>query len=250
MRVGFVGLGKMGRPMASHLVKAGFALTVHSRSRGPVDELVRLGAAAADSPGAVAEATDVVLTCLPTPAIVEQVFLGEKGIVPATRSGQILIDHSTVGPATSRRIAAAAQERGADFLDAPVSGGVVGAQNATLTMMIGGDAATLERALPVLQAMGKNIKRVGDNGQGSVVKLVNQLLVAIHVAAAVEGVVLGVKAGADPRVIHEVIGTSFGASAMLNRTIPMMVDRNFVAGTSIALLLKDLGLIGDVAGEL
>lgn len=250
MRVGFIGLGKMGRPMALKLLQAGFALTVHSRSRPPVDELVQAGAQAATSPREVAQASEVVLTSLPNPTAVEEVYLGPAGLVAGAREGHIFLDTSTVSPATSRKVAQAAQAQGARFLDAPVSGGTAGAQAGTLTVMVGGDKAAFEEAMPVLKAIGQNIHHVGPVGQGSVVKLVNQLLVGINMAGVVEGMVLGVKAGADPEVVYEVLRTSFGGSAMLSRAVPLFLKRNFKPGTPVGLLGKDLGLIGELGQEL
>lgn len=250
MNVGFIGLGKMGKPMARNLLKKGFPLVIHNRSRGVVDELAREGATAASSPGEVASRSDVVLTCLPTPEAVESVYLGQDGLVSAARRGQILIDHSTVGPGTSRKLHAAAAEKEAAFLDAPISGGVPRAEAGTLTIMVGGEEQPFEHARPVLEAMGEKVVLVGGPGIGSVVKLTNQLLVGIHTAAAVEALVFGVKAGSDPRVLLEVIGTGFGASAMLNRTVPMVIERRFGSATDVGILCKDLSLIGDLAREI
>lgn len=250
MRVGFIGLGRMGRPMTQNLLKAGFAVTVHNRSRTVVEELAGAGAQPAESPRQVSEAADVVFTALPTPSSVDEVYRGADGLIPAARSGQLLIDTSTVSPVQSRKLAAAAAERGASFLDAPMSGGPAGAQGGTLTFMIGGDQEAFERALPVLRALGKNIHHVGPSGAGSVVKLVNQLLVGIHTVAAAEAMVFGAKAGADPKAILDVIGSSFGASAMLNRHVPRMLKRDFDPATSVNLILKDLGLIHDYGKDL
>ncbi len=249
MNVGFIGLGRMGRPMARHLLAAGFPLTVHNRSRAAVAELAAAGARPATTPAAVSHASDVVLTCLPTTASVEEVYFGPNGLSEAARPGQILVDHSTVSPTTSRQCAEAARRRGADFLDAPVSGGPAGAEAGTLTIMVGGDQATFDRALPVFQAMGKNIRLVGPTGVGSTIKLANQLLVAINTAGVVEAMVLGVKAGAEPRVMLDVLRTSFGGSAMLTRNVPLMLERSFTAGTGINLLLKDLSLIDGLSVE-
>ena len=248
--VGFIGLGKMGRPMTQQLLKAGFEVTVHNRSRGVVDELANEGAKPASSPRAVAEAADFVLTCLPDPPTVEAIYLGDDGIMAGGRSGQVWIDHSTVSPATNQRCADAAAGRGAAFLDAPVSGGPGGAQAGTLTIMVGGDKATFDKAIPLFEAMGKNIKHCGGPTTGTIVKLVNQLLVGIHTVAAVEGFVMGVKAGADPQVMLDLLGTSFGASRMLNRNVPLMLDRKFDPATPVSLILKDLGLINALGLEL
>ncbi len=250
MKVGFIGLGKMGKPMAINLLKGGFELRVHNRSRAVVDELAAMGAAPAFSPREVALEADVVLTCLPTPEAVEAVYLGPEGLVPATRPDQILIDHSTVSPTTSRKLFQAAREKGVHFLDAPISGGVPRAEAGTLTIMVGGDEGVFHRAMPVLQAMGDKVVLVGGPGVGSVVKLTNQLLVGIHTAAAVEALVFGVKGGADPRVLLDVIGSSFGASAMFNRTVPMVLARQFGSATDVGILSKDMGLITRLGKEL
>jgi 3-hydroxyisobutyrate dehydrogenase-like beta-hydroxyacid dehydrogenase len=240
----------MGRPMTQHLLRAGYRVTVHNRSQGPVDALVAEGAAAASNPAEVGAASEVVLTCLTNPASVEDVYFGDDGLIPHLRPGQVLVDHSTVGPDLSRRCAAAAADRGGAFLDAPVSGGPTGAQAATLTIMVGGDPETYEQLRPLLSVMGKNIRRCGASGAGTIVKLVNQLLVGINTAAVAEAMVLGVKAGADPQVLLEVIGTSYGGSTMMTRNVPLMLERRFGAGTAVSLIIKDLGLIANLADEL
>jgi len=177
--------------------------------------------------------------------------LGEDGIVPAARPGQILVDHSTVGPSTSRRIAEAAEAIGASFLDAPISGGVERAANGTLTIMVGGDQGAFERAHPVFEAFGANIRHVGISGAGSVVKLVNQLLCGVHSQVAAEALLLGVRGGADPRVLLEILGTSWGTSFMLSRNGPVMVERDFAnARAPLRLYVKDLHLIREFAREI
>jgi 3-hydroxyisobutyrate dehydrogenase-like beta-hydroxyacid dehydrogenase len=248
--VGVIGLGKMGRPMAINLLKAGFQLVVHNRSRAVVEELAQQGATPASSATEVGEKSDVVLTVLPTLDTVETIYLGEEGLISRARSGQILIDHSTVSPSLSRSIAEFAERKGAGFLDIPVSGGPAGAQVGTLTMMAGGKRETFDAAEPVLAALGKNIHYCGPSGSGTIVKLVNQLLVGVHTAAAAEALVFGTKAGADPQVLLDVIGTSFGGSTMLNRNTPLVLQRKFDPATSIRLILKDLGVIRDLGGEL
>jgi 3-hydroxyisobutyrate dehydrogenase/2-hydroxy-3-oxopropionate reductase len=250
MKLGFIGLGKMGRPMTQNLLKAGHEVVVHNRSRGVVDELAGEGAIAASSPREVGEAAEIVMTCLPTSEAVDEVYLGENGLLAVARQGQILIDHSTVAPAHSRRLYEAAKQKGAGFLDAPVSGGPAGATAATLTIMTGGDKEVFDRAMPVFQALGKNIHHLGPSGAGSIIKLTNQLLVAIHTAASVEAAIFAVKAGADPQAVKDVIGTSFGGSAMLNRNIPLFLERKFEGGTPINLIIKDLNLINGVLDEL
>jgi 3-hydroxyisobutyrate dehydrogenase-like beta-hydroxyacid dehydrogenase len=250
MKVGFVGLGRMGRPMTENLLKKGFEVTIHNRSRGVVDELAGQGARAANSPAEVAQAADIVLTALPTVETVESVYLGDDGLIAAGRAGQILIDCSTVSPDTTRRCYEAAKVRRIGFLDGPMSGGPGGASGATLTFMIGGDAEVVGQARPVFEALGKNIHHVGQSGSGTVVKLVNQLLVGIHTSAASEALAFAVKAGANPRAVVEVIGSSFGGSAMLNRNGPLILQRKFDPATSVNLILKDLGLIHDVGRQI
>lgn len=249
-KIGFIGLGKMGKPMTQQLLKAGYEVSVFNRSGGVVDELAGEGAKAASSPREVAEASDFVLTCLPTPQSVEDVYLGESGIAAGGRSGQVWIDHSTVSPATNAKCAEAAVAKGAQFLDAPISGGPARAADGTLTIMIGGDESAFEKAKPVFDVMGQNVRLCGGQSTGTVVKLVNQLLVGVHTVAAVEGFVMGVKAGADPKVMLEILGTSFGASAMLNRHVPLMLQRKFDPATPVNLILKDLGLIHTFGQEL
>ena len=248
-RVGFIGLGKMGLPMCRNLLKAGFPVTVYNRSHAVTETLVREGAKQAASSAAVAEGSEIVLTCLPNIPAVEQVYLGTSGIMSRLRSGQVAVDHSTVSPQTSRSLYETAKAKGAGFLDAPVSGGPAGAQGATLTIMVGGDADVFQKALPLFQAMGKNIHHVGPSPSGTVVKLANQLLVGIHAVAAAEALVLATKAGADPKIVLEVVGTSYGASAMLNRNGPMILERRFDPGTPVDLILKDLRIINALADE-
>jgi 3-hydroxyisobutyrate dehydrogenase-like beta-hydroxyacid dehydrogenase len=250
MKVGFVGLGRMGRPMTENLLKKGFEVTVHNRSRGVVDELAQQGAHPASSPREVAEVSEIVLTALPTVETVEEVYLGQDGLIPSARRGTVLIDCSTVGPETTRRCYEAAKSKDLGFLDGPMSGGPAGAAGGTLTFMIGGDADTFEQARTVFEALGKNIHHVGPSGSGTVVKLVNQLLVGIHTSAASEALAFAVKAGANPQAVLDVIGSSFGGSAMLNRNVPLMIQRKFDPATSVNLILKDLGLIHDVGRQI
>ena len=251
MRVGFIGLGRMGMPMSKRLLKAGFFLTVHNRSRGKVEELAQQGAHQASSPAEVTRSSDIVLTCLPDVSTVETVFLGENGIVPAARPGQILVDHSTVSPSTSRQLAQAADGKGSSFLDAPISGGEERATDGTLSLMVGGDQDTFERARPVFEAFGENIRHVGSTGSGSVVKLINQLLCGVHSLAAAEALLLGAKAGANPQTMLEILATSWGTSFMLSRNGPAMLERDFAnARAPLRLYLKDLALIHQFAKEI
>ena len=244
MEVGFVGLGKMGRPMTQRLLAAGHTVHVYNRSRPAIDALAAEGAKPTSSASEVAQRAEIIMTALPTPESVESVF---AEMAQHARQGQIYIDHSTVSPGLNRQCADQLKAKQADFLDAPVSGGPAGAQNGTLTVMAGGDQAVFDRALPVLQAFGKNIRLCGPIGAGQVVKLVNQLLVGIHTAAIAEAAVFGVRFGADPQVVLDVIGTSFGGSTMMTRNLPRFISRDFGPATPVGLILKDLGLIHDEA---
>src|SRR3981081_1251945 len=244
MQAGFIGVGKMGRPMTQRLLAAGHTVHVFNRSRGAVDALVAEGAQAADSAADVASRADVIMTALPTPDSVEAVY---AELVAHARAGQIFIDHSTVSPGLNRWCAEQLAAHGADFLDAPVSGGPAGAQGGTLTVMVGGEPAVFDKALPVLQAFGKNIRLCGPVGAGQVVKLINQLLVGIHPSASAEAAVFGAAFGADPQVVLDLIGTSFGGSTMMTRNLPRFMSRDFSPATPVGLILKDLGLIHDEA---
>lgn len=247
MRIGFIGLGKMGRPMARNLLKAGYEVVVHNRNRAPVDELAAEGAIPAAGPADVARQVDVVITSLPDPPTVRQVYLGPQGVAEAKKAGQLWIDTSTVDPDTSRAVAEAAREVGAAFLDAPVSGGPPGAETATLTIMVGGDREAFDRALPVFEKLGKNIHYCGPTGSGTIVKLVNQLLVGINMAGVAEALVFAAKAGVDPAVAFEVIKTSYGSSMMWTRSTPLILQRDFTPRTPVSLLCKDLDLITRLA---
>ncbi|MBI2940122.1 MAG: NAD(P)-dependent oxidoreductase [Chloroflexi bacterium] len=239
----------MGKPMARNVLKAGFPLVVHNRSRGAVDELVGEGAAAADSPAEVAPRSDVVLTCLPGPADVEKVYLGPNGIVSGSRAGLVLVDLSTIDPDTHRRIAEAAQAVGAGYLDAPVSGGTVGAREATLTIMVGGEAEVFERARPVLAAMGQRLYHVGPTGAGAVVKLINNLMVAINTIGVCEGLVLGAKAGVAPEVVFEIVSNSSGSSRTLGNASGILRG-DFEPGFMVDLMHKDVNLALDLGRKL
>jgi|ETNmetMinimDraft_20_1059909.scaffolds.fasta_scaffold23928_2 3-hydroxyisobutyrate dehydrogenase-like beta-hydroxyacid dehydrogenase len=251
LKIGFIGLGRMGLPMSYRLLAAGFDLTVHNRSQGKVRQIAGAGAHPAESADQVVRETDIVLACLPDVATVERVFLGEDGIVASARPGQILVDHSTVGLDQSKTCAAAAGEKGALFLDAPISGGTERAGDGTLTIMAGGPAEAFRRALPSFQAMGTTVRHMGPAGTGTVAKLVNQLLVGIHSVAAAEAMLLAAKSGADPALVFEVVNSGWGQSFMLARNAPVMLDRSFDdARAPLRTLLKDLGLIQELVRKL
>ncbi len=251
LKIGFIGLGRMGLPMSYRLLHAGFDVTVHNRSQGKVQEAVRAGAHAARSAAQVTKESDVVLACLPDVATSEAIFLGEDGVIANARPGQILVDHSTVGIKTSKECAAAAEAKGASFLDAPISGGTERAADGSLTIMAGGPKEPYDTALPVFQAMGATVRYIGPTGTGTVAKLVNQLLVGIHSVAAAEAMLLGAKSGADPAMIFEVVNSGWGQSFMLGRNAPVMLDRDFDGvRTQIKVFLKDMGLIQELVHDL
>ena len=240
--VGFVGLGVMGAPMALNLQQAGHPLVVHNRSRGPVEELVAAGAEAASSAREVAERADVVITMLPDSPAVEDVVLGSDGVLDGASDGDLLIDMSTIHPTVSVAIAGAAGERGVRVLDAPVSGGDVGAREGTLSIMVGGQEADLERARPLLEVLGKTIVHVGDHGAGQVVKACNQVVVAVTIAAVSEALVLGSKAGVEPDRILDVLGGGLAANRVMEMRRRNFLEHDFTPGFRVDLHHKDLDI--------
>ena len=251
LKVGFIGLGRMGLPMSYRLLQAGFELTVQNRSQGKVNEIARAGANPACTAAQVTKECDVVLACLPDVATSEEIFLGQDGVVANARPGQILIDTSTVGIGTSKACADASESKGARFLDAPISGGVERASDGTLTIMAGGPKDAYDDALPILEAMGATVRYIGPTGTGTVAKLVNQLLVGIHSVAAAEAMLVGAKSGADPAMIFEVVNSGWGQSFMLGRNAPVMLDRDFEGiRTQVKVFQKDMGLIQDLIRDL
>jgi 2-hydroxy-3-oxopropionate reductase len=241
-RIGFIGLGIMGKPMARNLLKAGYPLVVHNRSRASVEELSREGARAAGSPQEVAQGSDVVITMLPDSPDVEQVVLGAKGVIEGVRQGMLLVDMSTVAPSTSLKLHRAMAERQVQALDAPVSGGEMGAREATLSIMVGGDEGAFQRALPILQAMGKNIVRVGGPGAGQVAKACNQVIVALTIQAVAEALTLARKCGVDPGKVREALLGGFAQSRILEVHGKRMIDRAFQPGFRMRLHRKDLAI--------
>jgi 2-hydroxy-3-oxopropionate reductase len=248
-RIGFIGLGIMGAPMAANLLRAEYPLLVHNRSRSAADRLVAAGATRAAGPREVAEGSDIVITMLPDSPDVESVVLGAGGVLEGIRAGQLLIDMSTVAPATARRIAEAASERGASALDAPVSGGQAGAEQGTLSIMVGGDEAAFVRALPVLQVMGRNIVRIGGPGTGQIAKAANQMIVADTIAAVAEALLLAARAGADPARVREALLGGFAGSRILEVHGERMLKRSFSPGFRLRLQLKDVRIAMDAARQ-
>jgi 2-hydroxy-3-oxopropionate reductase len=240
--IGFIGLGAMGRPMSRNLLRAGYPLVVHNRSRAPVDELVAAGAQAGTSPGDVAGRSGVVITMLPDSPDVEAVMRGPEGVLASARPGALVIDMSTISPAVARRLAEEARGRGLEMLDAPVSGGDIGARDATLTIMVGGSAAALERARPIFQVLGKTITHIGDCGAGQVAKACNQIIVAVTIEAAGEALVLAEKAGVDPARVREALLGGYAQSRILEVHARRALQRQFRPGFKARLQLKDLGI--------
>jgi len=248
--VGFIGVGNMGNPMAANVLKASFPMTVFDTNPKATENLIQAGARAARSAREVVERSEIVLTSLPASPDVEAVYLEPGGLVERAKPGTILIDLSSVLPATPRKIEPPAKARGVHFLEAPVSGGVTGARAATLAIMVGGDAAALERARPVLRAIGPNIFHVGAVGAGNTVKAINNMMACVNGLAMMEGLVLGVKAGLDPMTIYEVVKASSGGSKALERIPRALIPRNFEPGFKVALMNKDLETFNTIAKEL
>ncbi|MCX7617254.1 NAD(P)-dependent oxidoreductase [Tepidiforma sp.] len=248
-RVGFIGLGIMGGPMAANLLRAGFALTVWNRTPAKAEPLAELGAAVAGSPAEVASRSGVTFTCVTASRDVEEVVLGPGGVIEGAAPGSIVVDCSTVAPATARLLHARLAERGIGFLDAPVSGGDVGAKAGTLAIMAGGDPAVFERALPALQAMGKTIVHVGPAGAGQVVKLCNQVAGGLNLLAMAEAISLCRRSGVDPAKMLEVVSAGAAGSWMLQHLGPRAVAGDFAPGFMVDLMQKDLGLVLDAAHE-
>ncbi len=249
LSAGYIGLGLMGKPIATNLLKAGFPLVVHNRSRPAVDELAGLGAVSAYSPAEVARQVDVVFTNLPDTPDVEQVVLGSQGILEGAHPGLIFVDNSTIKPAAARRIAQALGEKGVASLDAPVSGGDIGARNATLTIMVGGPADALERVMPLFQAMGKKITYVGESGAGQIAKAANQIMVAAQMVAMGELLVFAKKSGADPQKVVEAIRVGAAQCWTLDTKPPRLFEGNRSPGFKAYMQAKDLAIVLETARE-
>lgn len=249
--VGFIGLGLMGRPMAHNLLKRGFPLLVHSRSQGPVEELVTAGAARAGSPAEIARGATRIITMLPDSPDVERVLEGDDGVFAAMQRGSILIDTSTIAPATARRLAARAATLGAVMLDAPVSGGEIGAINAALSIMAGGDAAAFATVRPILEAMGnpERIIRIGESGAGQICKVCNQMVIGGALAAVSEAFALARKAGVEPALVRQALLGGFAASRVLEVHGERILQANYKPGFRAALYAKDLRIASATLAE-
>ena len=248
--IGFIGLGIMGRPMARNLLKAGYSLVVHSRSRGPVDEIAKAGAKAAASAKDVAAQCDVLITMLPNSPEVELVALGPNGIIEGARPGLTFADMSTISPIVSQKVAKALEPKGVAMLDAPVSGGEKGAIDGALSIMVGGDKDVFERTLPIFQAMGKTITRLGPLGFGGFTKLANQVIVAVNLTALAEALTLGKKAGLDRDLLLTALAGGLAGSKCLEQKRANYVSNTYNPGFKVDLHYKDLGLIMESARAL
>ena len=246
-RIGFIGLGIMGKPMATNLLAAGLDLTVHSRSPGPVDELVDAGATRASGSAEVAAASDVTITMLPDTPDVEHVLTGSGGVFEGAAPGSLVIDMSSIDPAPTRAMAETFAARDVAMLDAPVSGGERGAIDATLSIMVGGDDAAVQRAMPLFQALGKTIVHVGPSGAGQVTKACNQLVVAATIEAVAEALLLAERSGVDPAKVREALLGGFAGSKILEVHGQRMLDRTFDPGFRIRLHRKDARIVEEAA---
>ncbi len=249
-KVGFIGLGMMGNPMSKNLLKAGFSLTVWNRTAAKMKELTGLGATGASSPKEVAEKSDVVITMLTSGSDVKEVVLGKGGVLEGAKTGLTLIDMSTVSPKDSQEVAAAMEKKGCAMLDAPVSGSVGVAAKAALTIQVGGKKEVFDRALPVLQAMGKNIFHIGGSGMGSHMKLVTNTIMGCNAAALCEALAMGTKAGIPAETLIEVLKFGGGQSRVLELRGPMIIEGDFSPNFMLKLLDKDMGLALESAESL
>jgi len=250
MKIGFIGLGIMGKPMSKNLLKAGYDLVVMNRSRAAVEEVVAAGAAAADTPREVAEQARIIVTMLPNSPQVKEVVLGQDGIIEGVRSGAVVIDMSSIAPLVSREVAAGLAEKGAEFLDAPVSGGEPKAIDGTLSVMVGGKKAVFDQCYDIMKAMAGSVVLTGDVGAGNITKLANQIIVALNIAAMSEALVLATKAGVEPKLVYQAIRGGLAGSTVLDAKTPLVLDRKFDPGFRINLHVKDLGNVLETSHEI
>jgi 2-hydroxy-3-oxopropionate reductase len=250
MKIGFIGLGIMGKPMSLNLIKAGYELVVLDLDPAAVAQLAAAGAQTAGSPREVAERTDVIITMLPNSPQVKAVVLGEQGVLAGARKGSVVIDMSSIAPLVSRELAEALAGRGVDMLDAPVSGGQPKAIDGTLSVMVGGPQRVFERCFPILQAMAGSVVRTGAIGAGNITKLANQIIVALNIAAMCEALVLATKAGVEPELVWQAIRGGLAGSTVLDAKAPLVLDRNFNPGFRVNLHIKDLANVLETSHQL
>ncbi|MBU1184587.1 MAG: 2-hydroxy-3-oxopropionate reductase [Proteobacteria bacterium] len=246
-KIGFIGLGIMGKPMSKNLLRAGYPLLIYDIVPAALDEIARAGAEKATSPKDVAAKTDVIITMLPNSPHVKEVVLGKNGIIEAAQPGSIIIDMSSIAPLVSREIAAKLAEKKIRMLDAPVSGGEPKAIDGTLSIMVGGSKADFDEFFPLLKLMGASVVLCGEIGAGNVTKLANQIVVAANIAAVSEALVLATKAGVNPDLVHQAIRGGLAGSTVMDAKAPMMMDRNFKPGFRINLHIKDLNNVLETA---
>ncbi len=249
LKLGFIGLGIMGAPMASHLVNAGHSVFINTRSKVPA-ELANSNAIQCQTPKEVAENADIIFTMVPDTPDVEKVLFGEAGVAAGLTKGKVVVDMSSISPIATKDFAKKIQSLGCNYLDAPVSGGEVGAKNATLSIMVGGDEAVFNKVKPIFELMGKNINLVGGNGDGQTAKVANQIIVALNIEAVAEALLFASKAGADPAKVRQALMGGFAGSKILEVHGERMVKRTFDPGFRIELHQKDLNLALNSAREL
>ncbi|WP_414148177.1 2-hydroxy-3-oxopropionate reductase [Erwinia sp. BNK-24-b] len=240
MKIGFIGLGIMGKPMSKNLIKAGYTLVVRDHNAENVAEVVALGATSADSAKAIAEQSDVIITMLPNSPHVKEALLGEGGVIEGAKAGTVVIDMSSIAPLASREIHEALAKKGVALLDAPVSGGEPKAIDGTLSVMVGGDKELFDQCYDIMKAMAGSVVHTGDIGAGNVTKLANQVIVALNIAAMSEALTLATKAGVDPELVFQAIRGGLAGSTVLDAKAPMVLGRNFKPGFRIDLHIKDL----------
>lgn len=249
MKIGFIGLGIMGKPMSKNLIKAGYELVVCDIVAAAVDEVVAAGATAAATPKAVAEQTDIVITMLPNSPHVRQVVLGENGVIEGAKKGTIVIDTSSIAPLVSQEVAGKLAEAGIDMIDAPVSGGEPKAIDGTLSIMVGGKKELFDKCYPILKELAASVVHTGDIGAGNVTKLANQIIVALNIAAMSEALVLASKVGVKPELVYQAIRGGLAGSTVLDAKAPLVMDRKFDPGFRINLHIKDLNNVLETSHE-
>ncbi len=250
MKIGFIGLGIMGKPMSKNLLKKGYDLVVMDLNKPAVEEVVAAGASSADSPKAVAEQADVIITMLPNSPHVKAVVLGENGVIEGAKSGSIVIDMSSIAPLASREVASHLEKIGVEMLDAPVSGGEPKAIDGTISVMVGGKKEVFDKCFDIMDAMAGSVVYTGSIGAGNTTKLANQIIVALNIAAMSEALVLATKAGVEPELVYQAIRGGLAGSTVLDAKVPLVLDRKFEPGFRIELHIKDLANVLETAHEI
>ena len=249
-KIGFIGLGIMGKPMGKNLLKAGYKLVVHDLNKRAVDELVSLGSESAETPEKVADNCEFIITMLPNSPHVREVVMGKNGLIEGLKPGSVFIDMSSISPIVSRELSQKLEEISVEMLDAPVSGGEPKAIDGTLSVMVGGKKEIFDRSYPILKAMAASVVHTGSIGAGNVTKLANQIIVALNIAAISEALVLATKAGVEPELVYQAIRGGLAGSTALDAKAPLMMDRKFNPGFRINLHIKDLSNALDTSHEI